>query len=154
MESSWKEITFGLLLCLVIPQVFSASLLECAAIEDVDTRLECYDKMADRVQIKIIEVEEVRATTEVKKALRQEVLETVIAMEPEVDEIKIVDIYRNKIMRVTYIAEDGRRFSKGSTTPSQFRKGDLVRLEKGFMGAKILVRADGLRIKVKEISAN
>ena len=73
---------------------------------------------------------------------------------PDVDEFKIVEVFRNRFMRVTFIAEDGRRFSKGSTTPSVFRKDDLVRLEKGFMGSKVLVRSDGLRIKVKEISAN
>jgi hypothetical protein len=155
MERNWKKIALGLLLlCLAIPSAFSASLLECAALEDVDKRLKCYDKMANRVRTEITEVEEVRASTEVKQALRQEVVETVISVEPDVDEFKIVEVFRNRFMRVTFIAEDGRRFSKGSTTPSVFRKDDLVRLEKGFMGSKVLVRSDGLRIKVKEISAN
>ena len=154
MAISRKEIATGLLLCLAIQPIYAASLLECAALEDVDKRLKCYDAMANRVQTKIIEVEEVRATTEVKQALRQEVVEAVIAVEPEVDQFKIVDIYRNKILRVTFIAEDGRRFAKDSGTRSQFRQGDRVRLERGFMGSKILVRSDGLRIKVKEISAN
>ena len=94
MAISRKEIATGLLLCLAIQPIFAASLLECAALEDVDKRLKCYDAMANRVQTKIIEVEEVRATTEVKQALRQEVVEAVIAVEPEVDQFKIVDIYR------------------------------------------------------------
>ena len=154
METSRKKIAIGLLLCMVIQPIFAASLLECAALENVDKRLKCYDAMANRVQTKIIEVEKVRATTEVKQALRQEVVETIIAVEPEVDQFKIVDIYRNKILRATFIVEDGRRFAKDSGTKSMFRKGDLVRLERGFMGSKILIRSDGLRIKVKEISAN
>jgi len=154
MGRSRKEIAVGFLLCSVMHPVFAATLLECAAIEDVDKRLKCYDKMADRVQAKITEVKEIRATTEVKKALRQEVVESVIAVEPEVDEFKIAEIYRNKILRVTFIAEDGRRFARDSSARSQFKRGDLVRLGRGFMGSKILVRSDGLRIKVKEISAN
>jgi hypothetical protein len=53
---------------------------------------------------------------------------------------------------MSYISDDGRRFVDQSTHQLAFSEGDRVSLERGFMGAKILVRSDGLRLKVKEVT--
>lgn len=152
MGSVWKK-SVGLIgLCLLSANAFAADIGSCAEIESVKKRLACYDDLAGRVQEKMAEVDAKPMSTQEREAIRQEAVAVVIGEKPEADAFKIKRVYRNRLNRITYIAEDGRRFKNQASGTTAFRRGDNVRLEEGFLGAKILIRTDGLQAKVKEIS--
>ena len=152
MDSVWKK-SVGLIgLLLLSTSAMTADIGACAEIESVKKRLACYDDLAGRVQEKIAEVDAKPTSTQEREAIRQEAVAVVIGEKPEADAFKIKRVYRNRLNRITYIADDGRRFKNQASGTSAFRSGDAVRLKEGFLGAKVLVRTDGLRAKVKEIS--
>ena len=129
-----------------------ASLLDCADIESVEARLACYDDLAGRVEEKISESKAPAVSTQQREVIRQEAAAVAIGKKPATDSFTIKRAVRSKILRMSYISDDGRRFVDQSTHQLAFNEGDRVRLERGFMGAKILVRSDGLRLKVKEVT--
>ncbi len=152
MGSFWKKSGALIGLLLMGGNALAADIGACAEIESVKKRLACYDDLAGRVQEKMAEVTAKPTSTKEREAIRQEAVAVVIGKKPEADAFKIKRVYRNRLNRITYIADDGRRFKNQASGTSAFRSGDIVRLEEGFLGAKLLVRADGLQAKVKEIS--
>ena len=152
MDSGWaKGVVISLLMCCAQNSV-AATIGDCSAIKDQSDRLNCYDELAGRVEEKMAEVEAKPTSTQERQMIRQEAVSVVIGEKPAVDALRIKQVFRNRLNRITYIAEDGRRFKNQASTGVSFREGDEVRLEEGFLGAKILVRTDGLQAKVKEIS--
>jgi hypothetical protein len=131
--------------------VSAASLTECAYIEDVQNRLACYDELAGRVKKKMAEAEQPKVTTREREVIRQQAATQAIGPAPKVDDFTITEIRRNRLKRVTYVASDGRRFQDHSQGRFEFGTGDRVELRPGFLSSKLLVRGDGLQIKVKEI---
>ncbi len=152
MENFGYKIVLLAILMSVAGGARGASLLDCADIESVEARLACYDELAGRVEEKISESQAPAVSTQKREVIRQEAAAVAIGQKPVTDAFTIKRAIRSKIMRMTYIGDDGRRFVDQSTHQVTFRAGDRVRLERGFMGAKILVRSDGLRLKVKEVT--
>jgi hypothetical protein len=131
--------------------VSAASLTECAYIEDVQKRLACYDELAGRVKEKMAEAEQPKVSTREREVIRQQAASQAIGPAPKVDDFTIAEIRRNRLKRITYVASDGRRFQDHSQGRFEFERGDRVELRPGFLSSKLLVRGDGLQIKVKEI---
>ena len=152
MENFGYKIVLLAILMSVAGGARGASLLDCADIESVEARLACYDELAGRVEEKISESQAPAVSTQKREVIRQEAAAVAIGQKPVTDAFTIKRAIRSKIMRMTYIGDDGRRFVDQTTHQVAFRAGDRVRLERGFMGAKILVRSDGLRLKVKEVT--
>ncbi|MEK9876242.1 MAG: hypothetical protein VW684_06225 [Betaproteobacteria bacterium] len=146
-----KVALLGVFVGLISVDVRAASLTECAYIEDVERRLACYDELAGRVKEKMAEAEQPKVTTREREVIRQQAATQAIGPAPKIDDFTIAEIRRNRLKRVTYVASDGRRFRDDSPGRFEFERGDRVELRPGFLSSKLLVRNDGLQIKVKEI---
>jgi len=146
-----KLTMIGIFIALTNVDVYAASLTECAYIENVEQRLACYDELAGRVKKKMAEAEQPKVTTREREVIRQQAATQAIGPAPKVDDFTITEIRRNRLKRITYVASDGRRFRDDSPGRFEFERGDQVELRPGFLSSKLLVRGDGLQIKVKEI---
>ena len=132
------------------------TLLECSQIEDAADRVACYDRLAGRVEEKMEETfdgtteERVEQRTE---SIAEEVIgstETVAA--PEVSNLEIKRVVRDRARRVTYVTTDGRVFQRSSGSRITFRVGNKCELESGVMNSIFLVCNDGRKNKVKELA--
>jgi len=134
--------------------VGAETLLECSRIEDDEARIACYDGLAGRVEVKIEDSYE--GTTEQRVEARNEsVVEEVMGSDESVPDfltLEIKDVIRDKTRRITYRTTDGRLFKRSSGSSISFKVGDKCTLEPGIMGAVFLVREDGKKNKVKELS--
>lgn len=129
------------------------TLLECSKIEDAAERVACYDRLAGRVEEKMVEPQ-VGTTEERIEARKQSVAEEVIgdaSQAPDIVTLTISRVIWDRNRRVTYLSEDGRLFARSSSETKNFKEGDTVRIEKGMLSAIFLVRDDGMKIKVKEV---
>jgi hypothetical protein len=129
------------------------TLIECSKIADAEERVACYDRLAGRVEEKMVEPQ-VGTTEERIEARQQSVAEEVIgdaSQAPDIVTVKISRVIRDKTRRVTYLSEDGRLFARSTSETKNFKEGDTVRIETGMLSAIFLVRDDGMKIKVKEV---
>lgn len=129
------------------------TLIECSRIDDAEERVACYDRLAGRVEEKMVEPQ-VGTTEERIEARQLSVAEEVIgdtSQAPDIVTLKISRIIRDRNRRVTYLSEDGRLFARSTSETKNFKEGDTVRIEKGVLSAIFLVRDDGMKIKVKEV---
>lgn len=143
-----------LALLLASAGVNAQTLVECSKIADAAERVECYDKVAGRVEKKMVEPQ-VGSTEERIEARQQAVAEEVIgdaSVAPDIVTLKIARVVRDRSRRVTYVSEDGRLFARSSSEMKNFKAGDTVRIETGMLSAIFLVRDDGVKIKVKEVN--
>ena len=143
-----------LALLLASAGVNAQTLVECSKIADAAERVECYDKVAGRVEKKMVEPQ-VGSTEERIEARQQAVAEEVIgdaSVAPDIVTLKIARVVRDRSRRVTYVSEDGRLFARSSSEMKNFKVGDTVRIESGMLSAIFLVRDDGVKIKVKEVN--
>ncbi len=135
--------------------VGAETLLECSRIEDDVERVACYDGLAGRVEETLEDSYE--GTTEQRVEARNEsITEAVVGSDesvPDLLTLEIKDVIRDKNRRITYRTTDGRLFRRSSGSMISFRVGDKCRLESGFMNAVFLVREDGSKNKVKELSS-
>lgn len=146
------------LVILVLSSTASAqSMLDCSKLESEAERLECYDKVAGRVEKKL-EEESYKGTTEQRVEARNEsITEEVVGTVPDevvpnLLKLEIKVAHRDSNRRVTYQTVDGRYFRRNSSTGVTFKPGDICTIQKGVMSALFLVREDGKRNKVKELS--
>jgi len=152
--------TAAALIILGISSTASAqSMLECSQLEEEKDRLACYDKVAGRVEEKL--EEERSGTTEQRvearnEAIAEEVVGEDVANEsvPDLMMVEIGRIMRDRSRRVIYRTTDGRYFKRSSGSRITFRTGDSCSLEEGMMGSLFLVRTDGQKNKVEELSVD
>jgi hypothetical protein len=132
------------------------TLLECSQIENADERMACYDDLAGRVEEKMEDSYE--GTTEQRVEARNESInEEIVGSDepaPELMSLEIKKVHRDRSGRLVYQMTDGRLFKRSSSSMISFRAGDKFNLESGVMGSVFLVREDGKKNKVKELSSN
>lgn len=135
--------------------VSAETLMECSQIEDAAERVACYDKVAGRVEKKMEEAYE--GTTEQRVVARKEsIAEAVVGSDefvPSLLTLEIKEVLRDRNRRITYLTTDGRVFRGSDSAMIRFKVGDKCTLEAGVMGAVFLVREDGSKNKVKELSS-
>ena len=130
------------------------TLLECSQIEDAAERVACYDRLAGRVEEKMEETYDGTTEERVEKrteSIAEEVVgsaESVAA--PEISNLEIKRMVRDRTKRVTYVTTDGRVFQRSSGSRITFRVGNKCELESGVMNSIFLVCNDGRKNKVKE----
>ncbi len=155
MGTMYRQITATFLIISISSSAGAETLLECSRIDDDLERIACYDGLAGRVEEKIEDSYE--GTTEQRVEARNEsVVEEVIGSGESVPDfltLEIKDVIRDKTGRITYRTTDGRLFRRSSGSSISFRVGDKCTLEAGIMGAVFLVREDGKKNKVKELSS-
>lgn len=132
-------------------------MLDCSKLESETERLECYDEVAGRVEKKLEEDTYSGTTEERVDARNESITEEVVGpvtheQAPVVLKVEIKTAHRDRNRRVTYETVDGRYFRRNSSTGVTFKPGDVCKIEKGVMSAIFLVREDGKRNKVKELS--
>ena len=131
-------------------------MLDCSKLESEKDRLACYDEVAGRVEKKLEETP--TGTTKERVEARNEVIATAVVGEeaketvPDLMKIEIRKVIRDDIGRVTYQATDGRFFRRSTGSKVTFSVGDICTIEEGVLGSKFLVREDGSKNKVKELS--
>lgn len=134
--------------------VQAETLIECAKIEDPGERVACYDKLAGRVEKKLNEPQ-IGTTEQRIEARNQSVAEEIVgegAASPEIMTVEIERILRDRNRRVSYLTTDGRVFKRSSSATRNFNVGDVLTIQHGMMGSIFLVREDGFKIKVTEVS--
>ncbi len=134
------------------------SMLECSQLENEEDRLECYDRVAGRVEEKL---EEKRSgtTAERVEARNEAVTEEIVGAKsdekvPDLLTVEIAKVMRDRSRRVVYKTSDGRYFRRSSGSVITFSVGDTCEIEEGMLGSTFLVRADGQKNKVKELSVD
>lgn len=149
-----KKIIAVLLLVGTSTGANAETLLECSKIEDAEERVECYDKLAGRVEEKMQESYDGTTEERVEKKTESIAEEVVGVVEeaPDIREIEIKKIVRDRARRVTYVTTDGRLFQRNSGSRITFQVGDKCRLESGVMSAVFLVCNEGRKNKVKELA--
>lgn len=133
------------------------SVLECSRLDSEAERLECYDRVAGRVEEKL--EEKPSGTTEERVERRNEALAEAV-LGDESANAEVADIYTVTIKKVQldrnrrpiYTTDDGRYFRRSSSSRITFRAGDVCTIEEGMMGSKHLVREDGQKNKVEELN--
>ena len=152
----YRQITAAFMIITISTSVGAETLLECSRIEDDVERVACYDGLAGRVEEKIEDSYE--GTTEQRVEARNEsVAEAVMGSDESVPDfltLEIKDVIRGQTGRITYRTTDGRLFRRSSGSSVSFSVGDKCTLETGIMSAIFLVREDGKKNKVKELSSN
>jgi len=133
------------------------SMLECSRLESEAERLECYDRVAGRVE-KQLEEKRVGTTEQRVEARNEAVAEEVVgakpdAVVPDVLTLEIGEVLRDRNGRVTYKTTDGRYFRRSSGSRITFREGDTCTMEEGMFSAIFLVCDNGKRNKVEELTA-
>ena len=71
---------------------------------------------------------------------------------PDVMAVEIEKVIRDRARRVVYKTTDGRYFRRSSSSRVTFREGDNCAIDKGMFGSMFLVRDDGQKNKVEELS--
>lgn len=139
--------------------VHAQTMLECSRLDSEEERLECYDRIAGRVEEKLEEKQS--GTTEERVEARNEAIaEAVVGTEvveesvPDVLSFTIEKVMRDRARRVIYKTSEGRYFKRSSGSRVTFREGDSCILDSGVMGSTFLVRDDGQKNKVKELNTN
>jgi hypothetical protein len=132
------------------------SMLECSQLENQQERLECYDEVAGRVEEKL-EKERTGTTEERVESRNEDVTEEIVGAKPsevipDVMTVEIAKIIRDRSRRVVYKTADGRYFRRSSSSRITFREGDTCVIEDGMFGSMFLVREDGQKNKVEELS--
>ena len=131
-------------------------MLECSELENQQERLKCYDEVAGRVEEKL-EKERTGTTEERVEARNEEVTEEIVGAKPsevvpDVMAVEIEKVIRDRARRVVYKTTDGRYFRRSSSSRVTFREGDNCAIDKGMFGSMFLVRDDGQKNKVEELS--
>lgn len=151
----YRKITAALMIASLSSSVGADTLLECSQIEDVDERVACYDDLAGRVEVKMDDSYE--GTTEQRVEARNEsITEEIVGSDkpaPELMSLEVKKVHRNRSGRLVYQMTDGRLFRRSSSSRISFRAGDKCNLESGVMGSVFLVREDGKKNKVEELSS-
>lgn len=134
------------------------SMLECSKLEDEKKRLSCYDRVVGHVEEKLDE-EPLGTTEERVEARTKVVTEAIVGNEPNDDvpdllAVEIKKVMRNRSRRVFYQTTDGRLFRRSSQSVVTFRAGDRCTIETGTFGSLFLVRDDGQKNKVEELSTD
>lgn len=132
------------------------SMLECSRLESEQERLECYDRVAGRVEEKL-EEQRVGTTEKRVEARNEAITEEVVGKQPDtivpdIMTVEIKEILRDRNRRPVYRTTDGRLFSPSSSSRVTFRPGEKCVIEEGAFGSIFLVREDGKRNKVKELN--
>jgi len=132
------------------------SMLECSKLESEEDRLECYDRVAGRVEEKL-EEQRVGTTEERVEARNEAVTEEVVGKKPDtvvpdILTVEIDEVLRDRNRRVVYRTTDGRYFRRSSSSRITFRAGESCTIEEGMFGSNFLVREDGQRNKVEELN--
>jgi hypothetical protein len=131
------------------------TLLECSRIEDAAERVACYDKVAGRVEEKM-EEEYVGTTEQRVEARKDSIAEEVVGDDepvPELLTLEIKKVIRDRSRRLTYVTTDGRFFRRSPSSMVSFKAGDKCTIKPGVLGSIFLVREDGSKNKVKELSS-
>jgi len=153
-----KQAIAALIILGIASTANAQSMLECAKLESQEDRLECYDRVAGRVEEKLEEKQP--GTTEQRVEARNEAIaEEIVGAKidetvPDVLELEIARVVRDRNRRVIYQTDDGRYFRRSPDSRITFRQGDRCTIEEGMFGAIFLVRDDGQRNKVKELNVN
>ncbi len=151
----YRKITAALMIASLSPSVGADTLLECSQIEDADERVACYDNLAGRVEVKMDDSYE--GTTEQRVEARNESITAEIVGSdepaPELMTMEIKKVLRDRSRRLVYQMTDGRLFKRSSGSSISFKVGDKCTLETGVMGSVFMVREDGKKNKVKELSS-
>lgn len=134
------------------------SMLECSQLEDQQERLECYDEVAGRVEEKL-EKERTGTTQERVEARNEDVTEEIVGARPsevvpDILSVEIDKVIHDRTRRVVYKTTDGRYFRRSSSSRITFRVGDNCVIEDGMFGSIFLVRDDGQKNKVEELSVD
>ena len=132
------------------------SMLECSELEDQQERLECYDEVAGRVEEKLGK-ERTGTTEERVEARNEDVTEEIVGAKPsevvpDVLTVEIEKVIRDRNRRVIYKTADGRYFRRSTSSRITFREGDNCVIDEGMFGSIFLVRDDGQKNKVEELS--
>jgi hypothetical protein len=140
------------------PAANAQSMLECSRLESEEERLECYDRVAGRVEEKL-EEKRIGTTEQRVEARNEAVTEEVVgtkpdAVVPDVMTIEIGDVIRDRNRRIIYKSTDGRYFRRSSSSRITFREGEMCSIEEGVFGSTFLVREDGQRNKVEELNTD
>ena len=152
----YRKAAAVLILVALAPIASAQSMLECAKLENQADRLACYDEVAGRVEKKLDEPQ-TGTTQERVEARNEAIAEAVVGAETEDDlpdplQLEIQKVIRDSNRRVIYQTTDGRYFRRSTGSNVTFRKGDLCTVEEGMLSAVFLVRQDGKKNKVKELS--
>lgn len=133
------------------------SMLDCSRLDSEEERLECYDRVAGRVEEKLEEKQS--GTTEERvdarnEAITEEIVGAEVAEEvvPDVLSFQIEKVMRDRSRRVIYKTSEGRYFRRSSSSRVTFREGDSCILSSGMMGSLFLIRDDGQKSKVEELN--
>ena len=152
----YRKTAAALVIILVSSTVNAESMLDCSRLEAEQERLECYDRVAGRVEEKL--EESFSGTTEDRVEARNESITEAIVGEtadsevPNLLRLEIKKVIRDRNRRVTYQTVDGRFFRRSTGSNVTFKSGDICVIEVGAFSATFLVREDGKRNKVKELS--
>lgn len=133
-------------------------MLECSQLEDQQERLDCYDQVAGRVEEKL-EKERTGTTEERVEARNEEVTQEIVGAKPsevvpDILTVEIQKVMRDRTRRVIYKTTDGRYFRRSSSSRVTFRVGDTCEIDEGMFGSVFLVRKDGQKNKVEELSVD
>lgn len=133
------------------------SMLECSKLDGEEARLECYDRVAGRVEEKLEEKQSGTSEERVEarnEAIAEAVVGTKVVEEtvPDVLSFTIEKVMRDRARRVIYKTSEGRYFKRSSGSRITFREGDSCILDTGMMNSLFLVRDDGQKNKVEELN--
>ena len=156
MGSIYRKAAAALIIVAFAPIAGAQTMLECAKLENQEDRLACYDDVAGRVEKDLKESQE--GTTKERVEARNEAIAEAVVGErakevvPDLLKLEIQRVIRDSNRRVTYQTTDGRYFRRSTGSNVTFKVGDTCTIEEGVLGATFLVRDDGRKNKVKELS--
>ncbi len=132
------------------------SMLECSRLESEQERLDCYDRVAGRVEEKL-EEQRVGTTEKRVEARNEAITEEVVGKQPDtavpdILTVEIEKVLRDRNRRPVYRTTDGRLFRPSSSSRITFEAGERCVIEEGAFGSMFLVSEDGKRNKVKELN--
>lgn len=156
MGTLYRKATAALIILASASLANAQTVLECAKLENQEDRLACYDEVAGRVEKKLDEPQQ-GTTQERVEARNEAIAEAVVGAETEEDvpdllRLEIETVIRDSNRRVIYKTTDGRYFRRSTASSVTFRAGDVCSIEEGVFSAIFLVRDDGKKNKVKELS--
>jgi len=152
----FRKAVAALIILAFAPVVSAQTMLDCSKLESEKDRLACYDEVAGRVEKKLEESHP--GTTQERVEARNEVIAEAVVGEdseermPDLLKIEIQKVLRDDNRRVTYQSSDGRFFQRSTGSRITFKAGDICTIEEGVLGSLFLVRDDGSKNKVRELS--
>jgi hypothetical protein len=152
----YRKTAAALIIVLFAPIAGAQTMLECAKLESQEDRLACYDEVAGRVEKDLKQTQQ-GTTQERVEARNEAIAEAVVGQQaeeavPDLLKLEIQKVIRDSNRRVTYQTTDGRYFQRSTGSKVTFKAGDTCTIEEGVLGATFLVRDDGRKNKVKELS--